>query len=65
MGQWGFSTFLGTLDGHMLMPLSVANGSMGVQYLPWVINEHSFEFTQFSSRNIAVTVVPDLRMQEM
>ena len=22
------------------MPLSVANGSMGVQYLPWVINEH-------------------------
>ena len=25
------------------MPLSVANGSMGVQYLHWVINEHCLE----------------------
>ena len=33
------------------MPMSVANGSMGVQYLHWVINEHCLEFTQFSSGN--------------
>ena len=53
------------LEGTLLTPLSVANGSMGVQYLPWVINEHCLEFTQFLSRNIDVRVVPDLRMQEM
>ena len=47
------------------MPLSVANGSMGVQYLHWVINEHCLEFTQFSSGNIAFRVVLDLRMQEI
>ena len=29
------------------MPLSVANGSMGVQYLCWVINEHCVEFAPF------------------
>ena len=51
--------------GPILTPLSVANGSMGVQYLPWVINEHCLEFTQLSSRNIDVRVVPDLRMQEI
>ena len=33
------------------------NGSMGVQYLLWVINEQCLEFTEFSSRNIAVRAV--------
>ena len=49
------------LEGPLLTPLSVANGSMGVQHILWVINEHCLEFTQFSSTNIAVRVVPDLR----
>ena len=54
-----------TLEVPLLTLLSVAKGSMGVQYLPWVINEDCLEFTQFLSRNIDVRVVPDLRMQEM
>ena len=52
-----------TLEGHLLTPLTAANGAWGVQYLPWVINEHCLEFTQFSSRNIAVRVVSYLRMR--
>ena len=55
------------LEGPLLTPLSVANGSMGVQYIFWVMNEYCLEFTQVSSTNIAVRVMPDLRLivQEM
>ena len=60
------NTFLANLVTlPLLTPLSFANGSMGVQYIPWVINEHCLEFTQLSSRNIDFRVVPDWRMQEM
>ena len=30
--------------------LSVAKGSMGVQYLPWVINEHCLELRPILSK---------------
>ena len=50
---------------NITIPFGRPDWSMGVQYLPWVINEHCLEFTQFLSRNIDVRVVPDLRMQEM
>ena len=49
----------------MTVSSNVATVPMGVQYLPWIINEHCLEFRQFLSRNIAVRVVPDLTMQEM
>ena len=45
--------------GALLTPgtKSVTNGSMGVHYLLWVINE---QLAQFSSRNIDVRVAGDV-----